>query len=89
MEDRSSIAWRLASSTAGVGWAYDPVMSLVSLVVLLIFVGVALYLVNNLIPMDAKIKTILNVVVVLAVCLWLLSAFGLLDMGPVVRVPRR
>lgn len=34
-----------------------------------------------MIPMDAKIKTILNVVVVIAVVLWLLSFFGLLDGG--------
>jgi len=41
---------------------------------------VLLWLVNNYIPMDAKIKSILNIVVVIAVVLWLLSAFGVL--GP-------
>ena len=35
--------------------------------------------VNNYIPMDRKIKSILNGVVVIAVVLWLLSVFGLLD----------
>ncbi len=54
-------------------------MSLISLVVVLIVVGVALYLVNTMIPMDSKIRSIINVVVVLAVCLYLLQAFGLLD----------
>ena len=53
-------------------------MSLVSLVVTLIVVGVLLWLVNQYIPMDQKIKTIINVVVVIAVVLWLLSAFGVL-----------
>ncbi len=53
-------------------------MSIVGLIVTLVVVGVLLWLVNTMIPMDQKIKTILNVVVVLAVCLWLLSAFGLL-----------
>jgi hypothetical protein len=53
-------------------------MSIVSLVVALIIVGVVLYLINQVIPMDAKIKTIINVIVVLAVCLWLLQVFGLL-----------
>lgn len=53
-------------------------MPLVSLIVGLILVGVALWLVNSMIPMDAKIKQILNVVVVIAVVLWLLSAFGVL-----------
>jgi cation transporter-like permease len=54
-------------------------MPLVSLVVVLIVVGVLLWLVNNYIPMDGKIKSILNAVVVIAVVLWLLSVFGLLD----------
>ncbi|WP_335582519.1 Thivi_2564 family membrane protein [Candidatus Thiodictyon syntrophicum] len=40
--------------------------------------SVALWLINNYIPMDGKIKTILNVVVVIVVVLWLLSLFGLL-----------
>lgn len=43
--------------------------------IVLIVVGILLYAVNNWIPMDAKIKQILNVVVVLVVVLWLLSAF--------------
>ena len=54
-------------------------MPLVTLVVTLIVVGVLLWLVNNYVPMDRKIKSILNAVVVIAVVLWLLSVFGLLD----------
>ena len=50
-------------------------MSLISLVITLIVVGVLLWLVNTYMPMDAKIKNILNVVVVIAVVLWLLYAF--------------
>lgn len=53
-------------------------MSLISLVVVLIVVGVLLWLVNSYIPMDAVIKKILNVVVIIAVVLWLLNAFGVL-----------
>jgi len=52
-------------------------MSLISLVVTLIVVGVLLWLVNSFIPMDPKIKQIVNVVIVIAVVLWLLSALGL------------
>jgi undecaprenyl pyrophosphate phosphatase UppP len=52
-------------------------MPLVSLVVVLIVVGIALYLINNYIPMASSIKTILNVVVVVAVCVWVLQAVGL------------
>lgn len=50
-------------------------MNLISLVIVLIIIGVALYLVNTVIPMDAKIRTIINVVVIIAVLLWLLSVF--------------
>lgn len=52
-------------------------MSIVSLLIVLVLVGVGLYLVNSVIPMDPKIKTILNVVVVILVLLWLLEAFGI------------
>ncbi len=54
-------------------------MSLISLVVTLIVVGVLLWLVNTYIPMDGKIKKILNIVVVVVVVLWLLNVFGVLD----------
>ena len=52
-------------------------MPLVNLVVVLIVVGMALYLINRYIPMASSIKTILNIVVVVAVCVWLLQAVGL------------
>jgi len=54
-------------------------MSLFNLLITLIVVGVLLWLVNTYIPMDRKIKSILNGVVVIVVILWLLNAFGLLD----------
>lgn len=54
-------------------------MSLVNLIVTLIVVGVLLWLVNTYIPMDRKIKSILNVVVVIFVILWILNATGLLS----------
>lgn len=53
-------------------------MDLTQLIVVLVIVGVLLYLVNNYIPMDSKIKSILNVVVVILVVLWILQGFGLL-----------
>jgi hypothetical protein len=59
-------------------------MSLLSIVIVLIVVGVLLWLVNAYIPMDSKIKTILNVVVIIFVVLWLLKAFGIwAEMGKV------
>lgn len=53
-------------------------MPLVNLVVVLVIVGVALYLINNYIPMASSIKTILNVAVVIVVCVWLLQGLGLM-----------
>jgi hypothetical protein len=53
-------------------------MSLINLIIILIVVGVILWLINTYLPMDAKIKSILNAVVVIAVVLWLLQVFGLL-----------
>jgi hypothetical protein len=53
-------------------------MSLVTIVITLIVVGVLLWLVNSYIPMDGKIKKILNIVVVVVVVLWLLNVFGVL-----------
>lgn len=61
-------------------------MSLISLVIVLVLVGVLLWAVNTYIPMDQKIKSILNIVVVIAVVLWLLRAFGIFDGGDVIRV---
>ncbi|MGO9313880.1 MAG: Thivi_2564 family membrane protein [Syntrophobacteraceae bacterium] len=55
-------------------------MPLIHLIIVLVAVGVLLWLVNNYIPMDWKIKRILNVVVVICVIVWLLSVFGVI--GP-------
>jgi thiol:disulfide interchange protein len=52
-------------------------MPLVNLVITLIVVGVALWLINRFIPMASSIKTILNVVVVVAVAIWVLQAAGM------------
>jgi predicted membrane protein len=56
-------------------------MPLVNLVIALIIVGVLLWAINRFIPMAGSIKTILNVVVVVAVCVWVLQSTGL--WGPV------
>lgn len=53
-------------------------MSLLNIIIVLIVVGVLLWLVNNYIPMDSKIKNLLNGVVVIFVVIWLLQAFGLI-----------
>jgi hypothetical protein len=53
-------------------------MSLISVLVTLIIVGVLLWLINEYLPMDQKIKTILNIVAVIVVVIWLLNVFGVL-----------
>lgn len=60
-------------------------MPLVTLIIYLIVVGVLLWLINTYIPMPAWIKTVINVVVAIVVCLWLLRVFGIADLmvGPV------
>ena len=63
-------------------------MSLVSLIVTLIVIGILLWLVNAYIPMDGKIKKILNVVVTICVVVWLLSVFGVIGHAGDIRVPQ-
>ena len=53
-------------------------MPLIQLVIILVVVGVILWVINSYIPMQATIKMILNLVVVGAVVLWLLSIFGII-----------
>ena len=52
-------------------------MPLINIVIVLIVVGVALWLINNFIPMARSIKSILNAVVIIAVVVWVLQAVGM------------
>ena len=61
-------------------------MPLINVLIVLIVVGVLLWLVNNYIPMDGKIKSILNVIVVIVVVIWLLQAFGLMGSIKSIRI---
>jgi low temperature requirement protein LtrA len=58
------------------------------LIGVLIVVGLFLWAINTVIPMEGTIKKILNVVVIVAVVLWLLSAFGLLPNLGGIRIGR-
>ena len=62
-------------------------MSLISVVLTLIVVGVLLWLINTYIPMADSIKRILNIVVVIVVVIWLLRIFGVLDHSTEIHVP--
>jgi hypothetical protein len=48
----------------------------------LIVIGLLLWAVNKIIPMEANIKNIVNVLVLVFVVLWLLNGFGLLGGFP-------
>jgi hypothetical protein len=52
---------------------------MIGLIIVLVIVGVCLYLIETYVPMDAAIKTVIRVVVVLCVVLYLLQAFGIVD----------
>lgn len=53
-------------------------MPLMNIVIVLILAGVALWAINSFIPMAKPVKSILNVVVVVVICLWLLQVFGVI-----------
>lgn len=51
-------------------------MDLLTILIAIVIVGIILWLINSYVPMDAKIKKILNIVVVIFLILWLLNALG-------------
>ena len=53
---------------------------MISLLVTLVIVGVVLYLLNALVPMDGRIKMVINVLVCLFLFLYLLDVLGLWSM---------
>jgi hypothetical protein len=50
-------------------------MPIITILVVIIIVGVLLYFANSFLPMDGKVKQILNAVVIILLVLWLLSLF--------------
>jgi hypothetical protein len=52
-------------------------MPLMSILVTLIVIGVLLWLVNSYIPMDGKIRQVVNAVAVIGTVLWVLNVTGL------------
>jgi hypothetical protein len=62
-------------------------MTLVSIVIVLVVIGLIMWLINTYIPMAAGIKSLLNIVVFIVVVVWLLQGFGLIGNIPGVRIP--
>ena len=63
-------------------------MSLIHLIIVLVVVGLILWMINRYIPMEARIKSILNVVVIICVILWLIGVFGILPAMSGIRIGR-
>jgi hypothetical protein len=61
-------------------------MPLIHLIIELVVVGLVLWVINSYIPMQATIKRIQNVVVVIAVIIWLLSVFGVIGNISAIRI---
>jgi hypothetical protein len=61
-------------------------MSLLTLIFTIVLVGVLLWALNRFIPMDSKIRSILNAVVVILLIVWLLDAFGIIHSLSRVRI---
>jgi len=57
-------------------------MSLITVLIVLVILGVALYLIETYIPMSPPIQLVIRVVVVLFIVLWLLQLLGIV--GPTV-----
>lgn len=54
---------------------------MINVLFILVVAGVLLYLVNNLIPMDGKVKLVINCLVGLMLLWWVLGLFGLVPAG--------
>ena len=50
---------------------------MISLIVLMVIVGFALWLLNTLVPMDPKVKQVVNALVLVLVFLYVLEGFGI------------
>ena len=63
-------------------------MPLLDVVIILIVIGVILWAINAYIPMQSGIKKVLNAVVIIAVILWLLGVFGIIDGIPTIHIEK-
>jgi len=52
---------------------------MIELLVVLVIIGLCLYLIESYVPLSPPIKTVIRVVVVLLLVLYLLRAFGIVD----------
>lgn len=62
-------------------------MSLINFILAIALIGILLYLINRFVPMDPKVKQLLNIVVIVLLIIWVLSVTGFLARLDTVRVP--
>jgi hypothetical protein len=61
-------------------------MSIIELIVAFIIVGVVVYVLNAVVPMDARFKLGINALIGLALFLWLLDVIGVYHIGHIGRL---
>jgi hypothetical protein len=54
-------------------------VTLLSVFIALVVVGFVLWAINHFVPMDANVKKLLNIAVIIILVIWLLKASGLLS----------
>jgi hypothetical protein len=59
---------------------------MIHLIIILVIVGVLVYLLNVLVPIDPKFKLVINAVIGIALFLYVLSVFGFVDARDMPRV---
>ena len=63
-------------------------MPMLDLIIAIAAVGILLYCINRFVPMEGRVKSILNIVVILILVVWCLEAFGVIDALRGISVPR-
>jgi len=73
-----------------IGWgdAHSGTMSLISLILALAVIGVVLWLVNAYLPIDGKIKQLINIVAIICIVWFVLTAFGVVGSLHDIKVPQ-
>ena len=61
-------------------------MPLTTVIIVLVVVGAALWAFNTYIPLAKPVQKIINIVVVVCLCVWLLQVFGIIDYIRSIRV---
>lgn len=54
-------------------------MDIIPIIVTLVIIGVLIYCLNTFLPMDGKYKQLINIIAIVATCLWLLNVFGIFN----------